>query len=369
MKIRAADLIIQLGGELRGDPDVQFTRVGTLSDADSNCIAFLANPKYQSQLVACKAAVIIVSAPASSAVPATATAIVTQHPYLYYARVSQLLAPAKAFAGIDEAAHINPSARIGANVSIGPFVTIDAGAVIADDVYISSHCTIGRDVKIGKSSVLHPRVSIYADCQIGQRAIVHSGVVIGADGFGYAVQSSVQSVFQSPPQSPPDGTSNWLKIAQLGAVVIGDDVEIGANTTIDRGAIGNTMIGNGCKLDNQIQIAHNVVIGDHTAIAACVGIAGSTVIGAHCMIGGAAGVIGHLSICDKVTISAMTLVTKSIKEPGVYTGVFPLMKNREWERSAVLVKQLDDLRSRIKTIEAELAKQNEPAGSVQTKGS
>ena len=261
---------------------------------------------------------------------------------MYYARVSQLLAPVATAVGIDPTAKIDPSASIGINVAIGAFSVIEGSVVIADGTRIGSHCSIGHGVSIGRASTLYPRVVIYPDSRIGANVIIHSGVVIGADGFGYA----------------PQGESGWFKIAQLGGTTIGDDVEIGANTTIDRGAIGDTVIGRGCKLDNQIQIAHNVVIGEHTAIAACVGIAGSTVIGSHCMIGGAAGVIGHLNICNKVTISAMSLVTKSIKEPGFYTGVFPLMENREWERSAVLVKQLDELRNRLKAVEKELGQKN-----------
>ena len=339
MKYRAADLVAQLGGTLHGNPEAQFQRFGTLANADSNCIAFFANPKYQSQLSQSKAAVIIASQHALESMPAGATVIITEQPYLYYARVSQLLAPPMAASGVDATARIDASAIIGANVSIGAFAVIEANAHVADDVVIGSHCVIGQNSGIGQGSVLYPRVTIYSGCTLGAQVVLHSGVVIGADGFGYA----------------PQGPSGWLKIAQLGGVVIGDDVEIGANTTIDRGAIGNTVIGRGCKLDNQIQVAHNVVIGDYTAIAACVGIAGSTTIGQYCLIGGAAGIIGHLTICDKVTISAMTLVTKSIKKPGVYTGAFPLMEHRDWERCAVLVKQLDDMRGRMKEIEKELA--------------
>lgn len=336
---RAADLIANLGGTLHGNPDAQFARIGTLAEADGNCIAFLANPKYQSQLAHCKASVIIASRQALAAMPALATAIITEQPYLYYARVSQLLAPAKQASGVDVSARIDSTATIGTNVSIGAFAVIEANARVADNVSIGSHCVIGQNSEIGQGSLLYPHVTIYSGCKLGKQVVLHSGVVIGADGFGYAAQ----------------GQTGWLKIAQLGGVVIGDDVEIGANTTIDRGAIGNTIIGHGCKLDNQIQIAHNVVIGDFTAIAACAGIAGSTTIGQYCLIGGAVGIVGHLTICDKVTISAMSLVTKNIKESGTYTGAFPLMENRDWERSAVLVKQLEDMRSRIKVIEKELA--------------
>ena len=343
MIYRAADLVAQLGGTLHGNADAQFQRFGTLADADSNCISFLANPKYQSQLRACKASVIILTQHALAAMPEHATAIVTEQPYLYYARASQLLAPTKQHTGVDVSARIDPTAVIGANVSIGAFAVIEANARVADDVQIGSHCVIGQASEVGQGSLLYPHVTIYAGCKLGKQVVIHSGVVIGADGFGYA----------------PQGAAGWLKIAQLGGVVIGDDVEIGANTTIDRGAIGNTIIGRGCKLDNQIQIAHNVVIGDYTAIAACVGIAGSTTIGQFCLIGGAVGIVGHLTICDKVTISAMSLVTKNIKESGTYTGAFPLMENRDWERSAVLVKQLDDMRSRIKAIEKQLAQSNE----------
>ncbi len=343
IRLTAAQLVQQLGGELIGSPQASFTKVGSLSGADTDCLAFLANPKYANQLADCKAAIVIVAPNAKGNLSALQTAIVVEQPYLYYARVTQLLAPKPAITGIHPSAVIDPTAVIHEHASIGVGVVIHAGAVIGQRCIIQAHCVVGENSSIGQNSLLYPNVVIYADCMIGERAIIHSGVVIGADGFGFAPHEQ-----------------GWLKIAQLGGVTIGNDVEIGSNTCIDRGAIENTVIGDGCKLDNQIQIVHNVKIGRFTAIAACVGIAGSAIIGERCMLGGAAGVLGHLSICDGVTLSAMSLVTRSIDKPGFYTGVFPLMENKDWERSAVLVRQLDQMRKRIKALEIAVGQGVEP---------
>jgi UDP-3-O-[3-hydroxymyristoyl] glucosamine N-acyltransferase len=253
--------------------------------------------------------------------------IVTADPYVYFARVAQLFSPPEASpAGVHPAAVVAPA--VPASASIGPGTTIDAGA------------RIGENVVIGDGSRLYANVSIYHACVIGRNCIVHSGAVIGADGFGFARER--------------DG--RWIKIPQTGRVVIGDDVEVGANTTIDRGALDDTVIGNGVKLDNQIQIAHNVRIGDHTAIAGCVGIAGSTTIGARCMIGGQAGIIGHLSITDDVVVSAGTLVTKSIRRPGVYTGNLPVQTHPDWVKNFAHLRHLDDMAARIRALEQGLPK-------------
>jgi UDP-3-O-[3-hydroxymyristoyl] glucosamine N-acyltransferase len=232
---------------------------------------------------------------------------------------------------IGEGAQIDPSAQIAAHVVIGSHACIGAGCVIMEG------CSIGDGVTIGADSRLYPRVVVYHDCVLGQRLIVHSGVVIGADGFGIAMDEG-----------------RWLKIPQIGRVVIGDDVEIGANTTIDRGALDDTVIEEGVKLDNQIQVAHNVRIGAHTAIAGCVGIAGSATIGRYCRIGGSAGILGHLKIADHVEISSFTLIGKSIHEPGSYTGIFPFSKYEEWRKNASHLRHLDVLADKVKILQKEI---------------
>ncbi len=265
--------------------------------------------------------------------------IETADPYLYFAKASNFLlskvrSQSVSQTSIHPTALIDPSAQIGRRVRIGPHVVIESKAVIGDDTDLEAGCFIGAQAQIGAHCLLYPRVTVYAGCVIGSRAILHSGVVIGADGFGFA----------------PQADRSWLKIPQLGCVRIGDDVEIGANTTIDRGTLDDTEIGNGVKLDNQIQVAHNVRIGDHTAIAACVGIAGSAVIGPYCQIGGAAGILGHLSIAQGVVIGPMSLVSSSIHEPGKYVGVYPLQTQSEWEKSAAIVRRLPEMRKTLKKL-------------------
>jgi UDP-3-O-[3-hydroxymyristoyl] glucosamine N-acyltransferase len=340
--ISAAQLVNQFGGILVGDKEAKVSKLGTLAEADKFSLSFLANPKYRNQLKQTQAAIVLIQESARSDLPGSATAIVCEQPYLYYARVSQLFGQPLPPVSIHPSATIHPSAVIGDGVSIGANVCIDAGSSIEDQCVLMANVVVGKNCSIGKNSQLYPNVTVYHGCSIGEHCIVHSGAVIGADGFGFAPSEQ-----------------GWQKITQVGGVVIGNRVEIGANTCIDRGAIGDTQIGDGCKLDNQIQIAHNVKVGANTVMAACVGVAGSAVIGERCMIGGAAGILGHLSIADGVTISAMSLVTRSIAEPGMYTGVFPLMPNREWERSAVIVKQLEQLRGRIKALESESINQQQ----------
>jgi UDP-3-O-[3-hydroxymyristoyl] glucosamine N-acyltransferase len=332
--ISAGQLIQQFGGSLIGSESTKVSKLGTLADADQHSLSFLANAKYRSQLKQTRAAVVLIPANAQSDLPDGITAIVCDQPYLYYAKVSQLFGPPTPLPSLDPSASIHPSAKVGKHVSICANVSIGADASIGDHCVLMANTVVGESCSIGSHSQLYPNVTIYHGCLIGEHCIIHSGAVIGADGFGFAPSEQ-----------------GWQKITQVGGVVIGNHVEIGANTCIDRGAIGDTIIGDGCKLDNQIQIAHNVKIGSNTVMAACVGVAGSAVIGDNCLIGGAAGILGHLSIVDGVTISAMSLVTRSISEPGMYTGIFPLMPNREWERSAVVVRQLDQLRGRIKALE------------------
>jgi UDP-3-O-[3-hydroxymyristoyl] glucosamine N-acyltransferase len=339
-QVTAGQLVERFGGLLVGDAQTTVSKLGTLAESDKHSLSFLSNPKYRNQLKQTQASIVLIQESARVDLPTGATAIVCEQPYLYYAKVSQLFGPTKPQAGIHSSANIDPTATIGKTVSIGVNVCIASGVTIGDHCILMANVVIGKNCIIGQHSVIYPNVTMYHGCSMGDYCIVHSGAVIGADGFGFAPSEQ-----------------GWQKITQLGAVVIGNHVEIGANTCIDRGAIGDTQIGDGCKFDNQIQIAHNVKVGANTVMAACVGVAGSATIGEGCMIGGAAGILGHLSIADGVTISAMSLVTRSIAEPGMYTGVFPLMPNREWERSAVIVRQLDQLRGRIKSLEDQQTEQ------------
>lgn len=344
MSTTLGSIVEALGGELRGAGDVQIERIASLAVAGDACISFVASARYLAQARSSPAAALVVTEAVASELGVDRTTIVTPDPYLYYARLTQWwkrLHTESPSPVISEKASVHPSARIGAAVSVGDFAVIAAGAVIGDGCVIGSHCVLGERVTIGANTRLAPRVTVGDDCRIGSNGILHSGVVIGADGFGFA---------------PSQGT--WVKIEQLGSVCIGDDVEIGANTCIDRGALGDTIIEDGVKLDNQIQIGHNTRIGAHTAMAGCVGVAGSADIGSHCMIGGAAMILGHLSIADKVTVSSASTVTRSIKQPGMYTGIFPLDDNASWERNAVSLKQLSGLRDRIRTLEHQLASLN-----------
>jgi UDP-3-O-[3-hydroxymyristoyl] glucosamine N-acyltransferase len=290
-----------------------------LQSATPDALSFLSHPKYRKELAASLAACVIVSPSMRDAAAVRGAFIVTDDPYFYFARLTQMWK--RAHAKLD-AVRIHPSA------------VIDADAFVDDTAHVGALCVVERGARIGAHTVLKSRVTVGEDCQIGARCLLHPGVVIGADGFGLA---------------PHAGT--WVKIEQLGAVRIGDDVEIGANTCIDRGALEDTVIEDGVKLDNLIQIGHNVHIGKHTAMAGCVGVAGSAVIGAHCTVGGGAIVLGHLRLADGVHISAATVVTRSILKPGQYTGVFPMDDNAAWEKNAATLKQLHSLRDRLKALE------------------
>ncbi|MCL4757459.1 MAG: UDP-3-O-(3-hydroxymyristoyl)glucosamine N-acyltransferase [Rhodocyclaceae bacterium] len=336
---RLGDLVERLGGELVGDGAVEITRVATLERAGPGDLAFLSNPRYASRLEHCRASALIVSGSARdrTALPK----IVAPDPYLYFARVAQLLNPLQhPEPGVASGA--SAASPIPASCSVAHGATIGIGVRVGEKVVIGPGCHIGDAVEIGAGTILHANVTIYSGCVVGERCIVHSGAVIGADGFGFARER--------------DG--RWVKIPQTGRVVIGDDVEIGANTTIDRGALDDTVIGSGVKLDNQIQIAHNVRIGSHSAIAGCVGIAGSTTIGERCMIGGQAGIIGHLNIADDVVISAGTLVTKSIARAGTYTANLPLQAHPEWVRNFAHLRHLDALVERVRVLEQRLDQTN-----------
>ncbi|WP_119354590.1 UDP-3-O-(3-hydroxymyristoyl)glucosamine N-acyltransferase [Azohydromonas sediminis] len=329
------EIVAALGGELTGDPQQRVTRIGPLTSADRSTLSFLANPRYRAQLASTQAGCVIVS-PDVRAEARTAT-IATADPYLYFARLTQWWArrtrmpPAAGVhptAVVEEGAQVHPDASVGALAFVGRGARVEAGAVI------SAQCHVGAGAVIGEGTRLAPRVVVGEGCRLGARCIVQPGAVIGGDGFGFA---------------PHEG--RWEKIEQLGAVRIGNDVEIGANTCIDRGALDDTVIEDGVKLDNLIQIAHNVRIGAHTAMAGCVGIAGSATIGAHCTIGGAAMIAGHLEIADHVHVSAGSFVSRSIRQPGHYTGVFPLDDNASWEKNAATLRQLHRLRERVRELE------------------
>lgn len=330
------DLIAKLGGEAIGEVAKPLTAVGTIEGASDTQITFLANPKYRTAAGRTGAGAVIVGPEDRDAT--SQPRIVSTNPYAYFARVAQLLSPVRpSGSGIHASAVVHPGARIAAGVSIAEFVSIGVDAVIGERVRIGAGAVIGDNVTIGADSIIASRVTIYQGCRVGSRAIIHSGAVIGADGFGFAPDFA-------------DGKGSWIKIPQTGRVIIGEDCEIGANTTIDRGAIEDTIIGDDVKLDNQIQIAHNCSIGDHTVIAGCVGMAGSTKIGRRVMVGGAAGFAGHLEVCDGAVISAMTLVTKSITEPGTYTAAIPQMKHQDWLKNVGHLRRLDKLAQEVAAI-------------------
>ena len=328
LSLTLREIVARLGGEAVGEPAAPLTGVATLDSAGPRHIAFLANPKYRARLATTRAGAVIVGPGDRDAV--SIPRIVSDNPYAYYARTVGLFHPEPAEApGIHPFAQVDAAANVDASAQIGAFVVIGAGASIGKGARIGAHCVIGRKAAIGAGTRLHPRVTVYDGCTLGERCIVHSGAVIGADGFGMARDAG-----------------RWIKIPQVGAVRIGDDVEIGANTTIDRGALDDTVIEEGVKLDNQIQVAHNCVIGAHTVIAGCTGISGSTTIGRNCLIGGGVGIVGHISICDGVTVSGMTLVAKSIRQPGTYTSGLPMMPHAQWLRNAAHLRRLDRILGR-----------------------
>ncbi len=338
LAVRLADIAAALGGELRGDGERLVERIGPLEAATPTTISFLAQARLKPLLDTTAAGAVIVRDDVAPIVLARgASAIVVADPYLAFAcltrwwaaRTRPLPEP-----GIHPSAYVVPGAQVHASASVGPFAVIEAHAVLAEHVVIGAHAVVGEGAEIGAGTQLRARSTFGQACRIGARGIVHSGAVIGADGFGFA---------------PHEG--RWEKIEQLGAVCIGDDVEIGANTCVDRGALDDTVIEDGVKLDNLIQIAHNVHIGAHTAMAGCVGVAGSARIGKHCTFGGAAMILGHLQIADHVHISAASVVMSSILKPGQYSGVFPIDENGNWEKNAATLRQLHTLRTRLRALE------------------
>jgi UDP-3-O-[3-hydroxymyristoyl] glucosamine N-acyltransferase len=323
----------RFGGEIAGDPDFAVRGVATLESAGRDHIAFLANARYLPQLKATRAGAVIVGEAGRAAT--RLPRIVCANPYAYFARVSALFNPEPApQPGAHATAVIDAAARVAADAQIGPCAVIERAADIGPGCVIGAGCFIGEGAAIGAGTRLYPNVTVYHGCVIGARVILHAGVVIGADGFGIAMDQG-----------------RWVKVPQVGRVVIGDDVEIGANTTVDRGALDDTVIEEGVKLDNQIQVAHNVRIGAHTAIAACTGIAGSAKIGKHCRIGGASGIAGHITIADGVEISTYTLITKSIDRPGTYTGAYAFEPHRDWLKNAAQLRHLAELAQRVRELE------------------
>jgi UDP-3-O-[3-hydroxymyristoyl] glucosamine N-acyltransferase len=336
MAVTLTELVARFGGELAGDGARQVRQVAPLDRATADEIGFVSHSKYLPQLAATRAGAVIlpVDVRDATALPR----ILTPNPYLYFARVSALLnPPPRPPAGIHPAATVAPDAQLAADACIAAGAVVGAGARIGARTVIGANCVVGEGAVIGADCLLHAGVTVYHRCEIGDRAILHSGCIIGADGFGFA---------------PNEGV--WEKIPQIGRVLIGDDVEVGANTTIDRGALEDTVIENGVKLDNQIQIAHNVVVGAHTAIAACTGIAGSAKIGRHCTIGGAAMIFGHIEIADGTRISTNTLITKSLPKAGTYTSALPFSEHEVWQRNAVHMRNLDKLVNRVKALEKKL---------------
>ncbi len=335
------ELARALGGEVAGNPETRVARVATLENAGPDAIAFYAQARFVRDLRQTRAGAVILGTANRDAT--ALPRIICSNPHAYFARACALLHPAhRAVSGVDPLATIHPSATLGKAVSVGPYAVIGSGVRVGEGAVIGAHCYLGNDTDVGAETVLWPGVVVYHACRIGMRCIVHAGVVIGADGFGNAWEQD-------------DRGGHWVKVPQLGRVLVGDDAEIGANTTIDRGAIDDTIIGDGVRLDNLIMIAHNVHIGAHTAIAACSGIAGSTRIGRRCRIGGAVGIAGHLTIADDVEIGGKTLITKSIAVPGAYSGGYPFEESRRWRRNAVQIRHLDDLAKQVKQLETRLA--------------
>ncbi len=341
--LRLDEIVARLGGELRGEGARKVRQIAPLLTATADEITFLSNPRYREQLTRTRAAAVILAANGVDSCPVDC--IVTPDPYSYYARLAQWLNPVAALTP-----GIHSQARVASTLPAS--VTVEAGACIGrnvrmgERVSIGAGCVIGDEVEIGDDTRLYPNVTIYNRCVIGARGIIHSGVVIGADGFGFAREKDA---------ALGQGGGRWVKIPRIGRVLIGDDVEIGANATIDRGALEDTVIEEGVKLDNQIQVAHNVRIGAHTALAGCVGIAGSARIGRNCTIGGAAMILGHLEIADGVHVSTNTLVTKSITKPGAYTGWIPFQEHADWAKNFARLRHLDAMNDKIRGLEARLS--------------
>lgn len=332
---------------VQGDETTRIEGLATLKQAGPGQLSFLTNPRYARQLAACQASALILHPDLAATV--SVPCLLSRSPYVTYARASQLFAPATdsvtaqdGNASVHASAVVSAEATLGSRVSIGPQAVIEAGAVIGDGSRVGAGCVVGRDCRIGTDVILYANVTLYHGIRIGDRCIIHAGAVIGADGFGFAF----------------DGERS-VKIAQLGAVILGADVEVGAGTCIDRGALDDTVIEEGVKIDNQVQIGHNCVVGAHTVICGCSALAGSTRIGRYCVIGGGVGITGHLSICDRVTVSAMSMVTQTIEQPGLYSSGTLLQESSLWKRNVVTLGKLSGLSRRVKKLEQVLPQ--EPA--------
>ncbi len=327
----------RLGAALRGSADAPISGLAALQDAGAAQLSFLANPQYRKYLSTTRAGAVLLTA--ADLEHFSGNALLVANPYLAYAELSHLFdrKPLPS-AGIHPTAVVAADAQVDVSASIGAYAVIESGVQIGPRVTIGAHCVIGARSSIAEDGWLAPRVTLYHDVRIGKRVVIQSGAVLGGEGFGFANQQGV-----------------WHKIAQIGGVTIGDDVEIGANTTVDRGALADTVLGNGVKLDNQIMVAHNVQIGDHTAMAGCVGISGSTKIGRHCMIAGGVGMVGHIEVCDNVFVTGMTLLTRSFTEPGAFSSGTAMQPAGEWKKSAARIRQLDDMARRLQLLEKRLA--------------
>lgn len=348
MSVTLDDIVARFGGELIGAGTVTVDGLAPLDRAAACQLAFLSNPLYLAQVSDSKAGAVILSRADFDKLPGHEgrSWIIASNPYAYFARVAQMFAAAAEPAvvpGVHPSAVVDPSAVIPATASIGPNTVIEAGVRLGERVRIVGNAFIGRGSTLGDDVLLYPNATLYHGTVIGARCIIHAGAVIGSDGFGFA----------------PDFTAaggEWVKIPQVGRAVIEDDVEIGASTSIDRGAMADTVIERGCKIDNQVQIGHNVRVGAYTVIAGCAGIAGSSTIGRHCMIGGAVGVAGHVTIGDRVIVTAKSGVSKSIPGPGIFTSAFPAMPNADWNKNAAIMRNLDKMRDRLRGLEATVKK-------------
>ncbi len=332
MAKRLQELAQAIGAELRGDPELPITGVGTLQQAGPGQLSFLSNPHYRRYLSSTAASAVVLGPEDAEHCPVAA--LVTDNPYLGYARAAALLFPPPSFAaGIHPSAVVSESASVDASAHVGPCVVIGDEVSIGPGAYIGPGSVIEAGCRVGEASRLVARVTLCRDTRVGARCLIHPGAVLGADGFGLA-----------------NDQGRWEKVPQLGCVHVGDDVEIGANTTIDRGALEDTVLHDGVKLDNLIQIAHNVEIGEHTAMAGCCAVAGSTKIGSHCTVGGLTGVVGHLTIGDNVHFSAATLVTRSFEAPGYYSGGLPAMDNAEWRKAVARVRRLEEMNRELRAL-------------------
>ena len=341
MPLRLAELAVRFGCELQGDPDALIERVAPLQEASPGSLAFLANPRYRRFLAGTRATAVVLDAGAAAECPVAA--LVARNPYATYARIAQLLHPAPpVVAGRHPSAVVEEGARVDAGAYVGALAHVAAGATVGPRAFVGPGSLVLAGAQVGADTRLVARVTLCEGVRIGERCILHPGCVIGADGFGQAADSG-----------------RYVKVPQVGSVVLGDDVEVGANTTIDRGTIGDTAVEEGVKIDNQVQIGHNVRIGAHTVVAGCVGISGSAVIGRRCMIGGMVGVAGHLEICDDVAITGRTMVSSSIRQPGVYSSALHADEARRFRRNAARFQQLDDLARRVRRLEKAAGAQGE----------